>query len=77
MPSVRRRGRVQEGAQADIVVFDAERVRDQATFDAPTERSVGIGYVLVSGTLVVDQGDVVDGAAPGQAFVRGRWGPDA
>ncbi len=71
MPLARRLGRIQEGAQADIVLFDAEGIQDQATFSAPREPSVGVAYLLVRGTVVVDQGRLVTVAAPGRAFVRG------
>lgn len=71
MPLAARLGRLQEGAQADIVVFDPERMQDRADFSRPTETSVGVQYLLVAGTIVVNEGEIVDGAAPGRAFVRG------
>ena len=66
----RRKGRLQEGADADIVVFDPKTVQDRATYERPAEPSVGFRYVLVLGTLVVDGGKVVEGVFPGQAVVR-------
>jgi hypothetical protein len=69
-PDAKRLGRLQQGARADIVVFDAQAIQDRATFRAPTEASVGVRYLVVAGTLVVDDGHIVDGVAPGQAFVR-------
>lgn len=69
-PEAKRLGRIQEGARADIAVFDPETVEDRATFRAPTEASVGVRYVLVAGTLVVDGGRFVEGVAPGQPFLR-------
>ena len=50
------RGVVRQGAYADLVLFDAERVRDLATFDDPHQYPVGIPYVLVNGTIVLDEG---------------------
>jgi N-acyl-D-amino-acid deacylase len=38
-----------EGAFADITVFDADRVADRATWDAPTLRAEGIDTVIVNG----------------------------
>ena len=69
-PVARRLGRIQQGARADITVFDPATVQDRATFRAPTEPSAGMRYVLVSGTLVVDGGQIVDGVAPGQPLLR-------
>lgn len=69
-PEAKRLGRLQPGAQADIVVFDPQTVQDRATFRAPTEASVGVRYLLVAGTLVVNDGRIVEGVAPGRAFVR-------
>jgi N-acyl-D-aspartate/D-glutamate deacylase len=63
-PEARRKGRLQQGADADITVFDPKTVRDSATYEAPGEPTEGIN-VLVGGTLVVDEGRVVDGVAPG------------
>jgi N-acyl-D-aspartate/D-glutamate deacylase len=70
-PSARRKGRLQEGADADVVVFDAETVADRATYAKPREPSVGIRYVLVAGTPVVADGKFVADTYPGQA-IRGE-----
>ena len=69
-PVARQLGRLQEGARADITVFDPATVQDRATFRAPTEPSVGMRYVLVSGTPVVDGGKIVEGVAPGRPLLR-------
>ena len=69
-PVARRLGRIQEGAQADIAVFDPETVEDRATFKTPTQASAGMRYVLVAGTLVVDDGEIVEGVAPGRPLLR-------
>jgi N-acyl-D-aspartate/D-glutamate deacylase len=66
----RRLGRLQPGAQADIVVFDPERIQDRASFRAPTEASVGVRYLLVAGTPVVDDARFLETVAPGRALVR-------
>jgi N-acyl-D-aspartate/D-glutamate deacylase len=68
--SAQRLGRLQQGAQADIVVFDAGTIEDRATFADPSATSVGVRYLLVAGTLVVDEGRAVDAATPGRAVVR-------
>src|SRR5262249_19140105 len=51
--AARKKGRLQEGADADIVVFDPATVTDRATYESPAEFSVGMRHVLVSGTPVV------------------------
>jgi N-acyl-D-aspartate/D-glutamate deacylase len=66
--SAHRKGRLQEGADADIVVFDPATVADKATYRAPLTPSVGVKHVLVRGTPVVRDGQVVDGAMPGKAI---------
>ena len=68
-PAARRKGRLQEGADADIVVFNPNTVTDQATYKSPAQPSTGILHVLVSGTQVVDKGHIVENAAPGKALV--------
>jgi N-acyl-D-amino-acid deacylase len=45
------RGRVAEGARADLVVFDPRTVRDVATFEVPAVPSEGIALVLVNGAV--------------------------
>jgi dihydroorotase len=68
---MRRKGRLKVGADADITVFDPNRVIDKATFQNPRQYSEGFRYVLVGGTFVVRDGQLVEGAAPGQG-IRAR-----
>jgi N-acyl-D-aspartate/D-glutamate deacylase len=63
------RGRIARGMRADLVVFDAEEVQDQATFDDPHRYPVGIHYVLVNGRLLVDDGEPT-GARPGRVLSK-------
>ena len=48
------RGRLSPGFRADLLIFDPAKVQDTATFDKPMSYSVGFDYVLVNGTLVID-----------------------
>jgi N-acyl-D-aspartate/D-glutamate deacylase len=66
----RRKGRVQEGADADLVVFDPQQVQDRASYERPAEPSVGFRHVLVAGKPVVADGKLVEGVYPGTALVR-------
>jgi N-acyl-D-amino-acid deacylase len=61
------RGIIQEGARADIVVFNADTVADEATFADPHRYPTGIPYVVVNGQIVIDDG-VHTGALPGQVL---------
>jgi N-acyl-D-aspartate/D-glutamate deacylase len=68
-PGARHKGRLQEGADADIVVFDAGTISDRATFQKPIEPSVGVRYLVVGGTVVVDEGKIVPDVFPGRAIL--------
>jgi N-acyl-D-aspartate/D-glutamate deacylase len=68
-PAARLKGRLQEGADADIVVFDAATISDRSTFAKPMEPSVGVRYLLVGGTVVVDEGKLVEDVFPGRPLL--------
>lgn len=70
-PEMKRKGRVQPGADADLVMFDPARVIDRATFEQPAQYTDGIVHVLVNGTFVVRGSSLVPGVAPGRP-IRGR-----
>jgi N-acyl-D-amino-acid deacylase len=64
------RGQVREGFAADVAVFDPDRVRETNSFERPKSYPEGIPYVIVNGTLVIDEGEHT-GARPGKVM-RGR-----
>ncbi len=66
VPAMSRKGRLQPGSDADIVVLDPAKVSDQATYAASTRPSTGIVHVLVNGAFVVRDTRIVDDALPGQ-----------
>ncbi|HEY4677937.1 MAG TPA: amidohydrolase family protein [Candidatus Angelobacter sp.] len=70
-PSARFKGRLQEGADADVVIFDLQIVTDRATYQHPMETSLGVEYLLVGGVMLVDKGKLMEGVFPGKA-VLGR-----
>jgi dihydroorotase/N-acyl-D-amino-acid deacylase len=61
------RGVLRDGAHADVVVFDADRVADRATFARPLAEPEGIRLVVVDGTVVVRDGELT-GARPGRVL---------
>lgn len=68
------RGRIVEGAFADLVVFDPDEVRDEATFTDPHRYPSGIPHVLVNGRFVIRSG-ALTGERPGM-WIRGPARPD-
>jgi N-acyl-D-amino-acid deacylase len=61
------RGLLRPGMKADVVVFDANRIIDKATFTKPHAYAEGVSHVLVNGVLVVDGGTVTK-ATPGKVL---------
>ena len=68
-PVMKKKGRVQVGADADLVVFDPNTIADTATYVGGLSYSKGIKHVLVSGTVVIDDGKLKDGRFPGELIV--------
>ncbi|HXG26791.1 MAG TPA: amidohydrolase family protein [Candidatus Binatia bacterium] len=68
---LKHRGRIVDGAIADLVIFDPATVRSNATYDEPRRAPDGISHVLVDGRFVLDEGHHT-GATPGRALRRGR-----
>lgn len=66
VPAMREKGRVQPGRDADLTVFDAETVSDQATYAETTRTSTGFRHVLVNGVFVVRDGELDTGVLPGR-----------
>jgi N-acyl-D-aspartate/D-glutamate deacylase len=67
------RGLLRPGMKADIVILDPARVADRATFENPQQFSVGIDFVLVNGTVVLE-GDRHTGARPGRILQGKGYG---
>lgn len=68
-PAAKRKGRVKEGADADLVVFDPQTISDRSTFQKPMEASAGVHYLLVGGTVLIDGGKMIADVYPGKAIV--------
>ncbi len=71
VPAMANKGRLHAGADADLVVFDPDKIEDRATFAKPDVPSAGVRYLVVAGTLVVDGEKLNTEARPGRA-VRAR-----
>lgn len=65
---IKRKGRIQVGCDADITIFDLNTIQDNANFTNPRQTSAGHKYVMVNGTLIIDNGQRVEGVLPGQAI---------
>ncbi len=76
------RGRLQKGMVADITIFDAANVKDNAGYKVGTNGapSTGIPYMIVNGTIVVKDSKVLKDVFPGQPIrypveSKGRFQP--
>jgi N-acyl-D-aspartate/D-glutamate deacylase len=65
VPSMRNKGRIKVGADADLTIFDPQRIIDKSTFQEPAKYSEGIRFVLVNGVPVVKDGQLQSGVYPG------------
>lgn len=70
-PALRRKGRLQIGADADLTVFDPATVSDRATVADPAQASTGVRWVLVSGRVVKSPDGLQRQELPGQAIRSG------
>ena len=66
VPQMEKKGRVQVGADADIVIFDLNTVADNATYAEPAQTSNGIQHVIVNGVLLVENGTLDTSILPGK-----------
>ena len=64
------RGLLKAGMYADITIFDPATIIDRSTYEDPGQTSMGVSYVFVNGTAVIDDGRLTR-ALPG----RGLRGP--
>ena len=71
-----RRGRLEPGYFADVVVFDPQRIEDHATYDNPHQYATGMQHVAVNGTLALRDGEHT-GALPGRVVRGPQWSGDA
>lgn len=70
LPQMRRKARLQEGCDADLVVFDPRTIAGRASFAAMTTPAVGVAALLVGGTPVIRDGQLDTRARPGRPLRR-------
>lgn len=68
VPDMKLRGRIQKGSYADLVLFDLKKVRDNATYSSGFERSSGMDYVIINGTILIKNGELQAETFPGRAI---------
>jgi N-acyl-D-aspartate/D-glutamate deacylase len=66
VPQMNQKGRIQEGKDADITIFDPKTVKDNSTMKQGGLPSTGIPYVVVNGTVVVKDSKVLRDVFPGK-----------
>ncbi len=59
--SLYKKGDIFEGADADLVIFNPDKIKDNATFEAPTALPEGISYVIVNGAVALKDNQIVNG----------------
>jgi N-acyl-D-aspartate/D-glutamate deacylase len=67
------RGRIAEGAFADIAIFDADRIIDHATYEDPHRFATGVDHVIINGVIVLADGSL-QGTRPGRVLRRAARG---
>ncbi|MCU0454418.1 MAG: amidohydrolase family protein [Bacteroidetes bacterium] len=65
-PAFKKKGRLSVGADADIVVFDPEKIRDRSTVEHPEYPSTGMQSIMVAGRLVMENGRLDRKVRPGR-----------
>jgi N-acyl-D-glutamate deacylase len=70
IPQMKKKGRLQEGMDADIVIFNPKTITNRATYDQPTNTPIGVHSVIVNGQLVVKNGVLIENTKAGIAIRR-------
>jgi N-acyl-D-glutamate deacylase len=71
IPQFRNKGRLKVGADADLIVFDPEKIRGNASIERPATLPSGMQYVVVNGAVLIDKGGLDPAVLPGRPIRRG------
>ncbi len=66
VPSMRNKGRIRPGADADLTIFDPQSISDRSTFQEPARYAEGIQFVIVNGVVIVRDGQLEPAVHPGR-----------
>jgi len=66
VPSMKNKGRIRVGADADLAIFDPRSIVDKATFQDPAKYAEGVRFVVVNGVLVIKDGQLQSNIYPGR-----------
>lgn len=69
---IKKRGALKEGFYADVVLFDADKIKDNATFNEPHQYATGMKHIFVNGVQVLKEGEHT-GAFPGRVVRGPGW----
>lgn len=68
-PVFKHKGRIQVGADADLVIFDPKRIATTAAYGDPYQTSAGVNWVIVGGSVVIENGQRLEGRYPGRRLI--------
>ena len=68
-PAFKKKGRIQEGADADLLIFELNNLKDHATYTKPYQAATGWDHVIVNGKPVITAGKLI-AATPGLQIIN-------
>ena len=68
-PAFKYKGRIQVGMDADITVFDADKITSHASYQNAYQEATGLNYVIVAGQPIIANGELVSDSFPGKRLL--------